>query len=197
MQASFPAVISHFDWIWLVVHPHSPHATHQTPAMRFLLSSVILVGLVQELVKEGLIKGIGLSEISAADIRKAHAVHPITAIEMEWSLFSRDAEVFLDVSICIYAHIGCRVGYACKKKKNPSSKGKYATKKILNNEVKQHCAAPILNLTTTTTVACVICLLQPSSCLIARQHATTHEVADAAVCIIVTADCTSPAHVVL
>lgn len=45
-----------------------------------------------ELVKEGLIKGIGLSEISAADIRKAHAVHPITAVEMEWSLFSRDAE---------------------------------------------------------------------------------------------------------
>ncbi len=44
-------------------------------------------------MKEGLIKGIGLSEISAADIRKAHAVHPITAVEMEWSLFSRDAEV--------------------------------------------------------------------------------------------------------
>lgn len=55
------------------------------------------IGLVQELVKEGLIKGIGLSEISAADIRKAHAVHPITAIEMEWSLFSRDAEVCMDV----------------------------------------------------------------------------------------------------
>lgn len=49
--------------------------------------------LPQELVKEGLVKGIGLSEISAANIRKAHAVHPITAIEMEWSLFSRDAEV--------------------------------------------------------------------------------------------------------
>ena len=48
---------------------------------------------LQELVKEGLIKGIGLSEISAADIRKAHAVFPITAVEMEWSLFSRDAEV--------------------------------------------------------------------------------------------------------
>ena len=43
-------------------------------------------------MKEGLIKGIGLSEVSAANIRKAHAVHPITAIEMEWSLFSRDAE---------------------------------------------------------------------------------------------------------
>jgi len=48
---------------------------------------------LQELVKEGLIKGIGLSEISAADIRKAHAVYPITAVEMEWSLFTRDAEV--------------------------------------------------------------------------------------------------------
>ena len=44
-------------------------------------------------MKEGLVKGIGLSEVSAANIRKAHAVHPITAIEMEWSLFSRDAEV--------------------------------------------------------------------------------------------------------
>ncbi len=74
-----------------------PHTTQQAPAVRFSLSSVTLVGLVQELVKEGLIKGIGLSEISAADIRKAHAVHPITAIEMEWSLFSRDAEVCMDV----------------------------------------------------------------------------------------------------
>lgn len=46
-------------------------------------------------MEEGLIKGIGLSEISAADIRKAHAVHPITAVELEWSLFSRDAEVCL------------------------------------------------------------------------------------------------------
>ena len=54
---------------------------------------VWLFALLQELVKEGLVKGIGLSEVSAANIRKAHAVHPITAIEMEWSLFSRDAEV--------------------------------------------------------------------------------------------------------
>lgn len=50
------------------------------------------VKAMAELVKEGLIKGIGLSEVSAANIQKAHAVHPITAIEMEWSLFSRDAE---------------------------------------------------------------------------------------------------------
>lgn len=47
----------------------------------------------QELVEEGHVKYIGLSEISPADVRKAHAIHPITALEMEWSLFSRDAEV--------------------------------------------------------------------------------------------------------
>lgn len=50
---------------------------------------------MQELVKEGLVKGIGLSEVTAADIRKAHAVHPISAVELEWSLFTRNAEVCL------------------------------------------------------------------------------------------------------
>ena len=57
---------------------------------------------MQELVKEGLVKGIGLSEVSAETICRAHAVHPITAIEMEWSLFSRDAEVnALAVTACL------------------------------------------------------------------------------------------------
>ncbi|KAJ7157448.1 NADP-dependent oxidoreductase domain-containing protein [Mycena filopes] len=43
-----------------------------------------------ELVKEGKIKGIGLSEASAATIRRAHAVHPIAAVEVEISLFTPD-----------------------------------------------------------------------------------------------------------
>ena len=47
----------------------------------------------QELVKEGKVKYLGVSEVSAADLRKAHAVHPITAYQLEWSLWSRDAEV--------------------------------------------------------------------------------------------------------
>ena len=38
-------------------------------------------------------KYIGLSEFSPADVRKAHAIHPVSALEMEWSLFTRDAEV--------------------------------------------------------------------------------------------------------
>jgi hypothetical protein len=43
-------------------------------------------------VEEGKIKYIGLSEASASTIRRAHAVHPITAVQLEWSLWSRDGE---------------------------------------------------------------------------------------------------------
>lgn len=50
------------------------------------------VGAMAELVKEGKIRGIGLSEASAATIRRANAVHPITAVQTEYSLWSRDPE---------------------------------------------------------------------------------------------------------
>lgn len=50
------------------------------------------VGAMSELVKEGKVKYIGLSEASAATIRKAHAVHPITALQSEYSLFEREPE---------------------------------------------------------------------------------------------------------
>ena len=43
-------------------------------------------------MEEGKIKYIGLSEASPDTIRRAHAVHPITAIQMEWSLWTRDIE---------------------------------------------------------------------------------------------------------
>jgi hypothetical protein len=48
---------------------------------------------VQELVKEGKVKYLGISEATAEEIRRAHAVHPITACQLEWSLWTRDAEV--------------------------------------------------------------------------------------------------------
>ena len=38
-------------------------------------------------------KHLGISEASAEEIRRAHAVHPITACQLEWSLWSRDVEV--------------------------------------------------------------------------------------------------------
>ncbi|KAF3457354.1 hypothetical protein FNV43_RR02011 [Rhamnella rubrinervis] len=52
----------------------------------------VTVGELKKLVEEGKIKYIGLSEASAATIRRAHAVHPITAVQLEWSLWSRDVE---------------------------------------------------------------------------------------------------------
>ncbi|MFK0158462.1 aldo/keto reductase [Streptomyces sp. NPDC090499] len=50
------------------------------------------VGALAELVTEGKIGHIGLSEASAATIRRAHAVHPVTALQTEYSLFERDIE---------------------------------------------------------------------------------------------------------
>jgi aryl-alcohol dehydrogenase-like predicted oxidoreductase len=51
------------------------------------------VGALADLVKEGKVKTIGLSEVSATTLRKAHAVHPITALQTEYSLWTRNAEV--------------------------------------------------------------------------------------------------------
>jgi aryl-alcohol dehydrogenase-like predicted oxidoreductase len=50
------------------------------------------VGAMAELVREGLVVELGLSEASAATVRRAAAVHPIAAVQSEWSLFSRDVE---------------------------------------------------------------------------------------------------------
>jgi aryl-alcohol dehydrogenase-like predicted oxidoreductase len=50
------------------------------------------VGAMAELVQAGKVRHLGLSEASAANIRKAHAVHPITALQSEYSLFTRDIE---------------------------------------------------------------------------------------------------------
>ena len=50
------------------------------------------VGAMAELVQEGKIRHIGLSEAAPETIRRAHAVHPITAVQTEYSLWSRDPE---------------------------------------------------------------------------------------------------------
>jgi aryl-alcohol dehydrogenase-like predicted oxidoreductase len=50
------------------------------------------VGAMAELVSEGKVRHIGLSEASAHTIRRAHAVHPITAVQTEYSLWTRDVE---------------------------------------------------------------------------------------------------------
>ncbi len=50
------------------------------------------VGAMGQLVAEGKVRGIGLSEVSATTLRKAHAIFPITAVQSEYSLFTRDPE---------------------------------------------------------------------------------------------------------
>ncbi|MDQ1569819.1 MAG: hypothetical protein QOF79_493 [Actinomycetota bacterium] len=50
------------------------------------------VGALAELIAEGKIRGYGLSEAAPATIRRAHAVHPVTALQTEYSLWTRDPE---------------------------------------------------------------------------------------------------------
>jgi hypothetical protein len=51
------------------------------------------VGALADLVRAGKIRSIGLSEVSAATLRRAHAVHPIAALQTEYSLWTRNPEI--------------------------------------------------------------------------------------------------------
>ncbi|KAK2365183.1 putative aldo-keto reductase [Trifolium repens] len=63
------------------------------------------MGELKKLVEEGKIKYIGLSEASTDTIKRAHAVHPITALQMEWSLWTREIEPDI-VPLCRELGIG-------------------------------------------------------------------------------------------
>ena len=71
----------------------SPNAFTRCSEVKLDMTLLCLVWPLQEAVTAGKVKHIGLSECSADDIRKAHAIHPITLLEQEWSLFTRDIEV--------------------------------------------------------------------------------------------------------
>ncbi|MEE1812457.1 aldo/keto reductase [Streptomyces sp. BE133] len=71
------------------------------------------VGAMAELVQQGKVKQLGLSEVTGAELREAYAVHPIAALQSEWSLFSRDVErsavpaaVELGVTLVPYSPLG-------------------------------------------------------------------------------------------
>ena len=51
------------------------------------------IGACKDLVREGKVRAIGLSEVSAATLRRAHAVHPIAAVQSEYSLWTRNPEI--------------------------------------------------------------------------------------------------------
>ncbi|KAL0344112.1 UNVERIFIED_CONTAM: Perakine reductase [Sesamum angustifolium] len=83
------------------------------------------VGELKKLVEEGKIKYIGLSEASADTIRRAHAVHPITAYQMEYSLWSRYTEEEI-IPVCRELGIGI-VAYS------PIGRGFFAGKKVVES----------------------------------------------------------------
>lgn len=71
------------------------------------------VGALADLVKEGKIRAIGLSEVSAPTLRRAHAVHPITALQTEYSPWTRNPEIAvldacreLDVTFVAFSPVG-------------------------------------------------------------------------------------------
>jgi aryl-alcohol dehydrogenase-like predicted oxidoreductase len=70
------------------------------------------VGAMAELVQEGKIRHIGLSEVDESLLRRAHAVHPVTAVQSEYSLWTRDVEAVtpamaeLGVGLVPYSPLG-------------------------------------------------------------------------------------------
>lgn len=83
------------------------------------------VGELKKLVQEGKVKYIGLSEASVDTIRRANAVHPITAVQLEWSLWTRDVEDDI-IPTCRDLGIGI-VPYS------PLGRGFFAGKAIVEN----------------------------------------------------------------
>jgi aryl-alcohol dehydrogenase-like predicted oxidoreductase len=70
------------------------------------------VGAMAELVREGKVRFLGLSEVDESLLRRAHAVHPITAVQSEYSLWTRDPEALvpalreLGVGLVPYSPLG-------------------------------------------------------------------------------------------
>jgi aryl-alcohol dehydrogenase-like predicted oxidoreductase len=71
------------------------------------------IAAMAELVREGKIRGIGLSEVSAFTLRKAHRIYPVTAVQSEYSLWTREPEdevltacVELDIAFVPYSPLG-------------------------------------------------------------------------------------------
>src|SRR4029077_20264462 len=65
-----------------------------------------VAGTVKELIQQGKVKHFGLSEASARTIRRAHAVQPVTAVQSEYSLWTRDPEHYGVLATCEELGIG-------------------------------------------------------------------------------------------
>jgi aryl-alcohol dehydrogenase-like predicted oxidoreductase len=82
------------------------------------------VGAMAQLVAEGKVRHLGLSEAAPATIRRAHAVHPITALQTEYSLWTRDPEAEIlptvrELGIGFVAYSPLGRGFLCGRFKSP------------------------------------------------------------------------------
>ncbi len=68
----------------------------------------------QVLVEEGKVKYVGLADCTADQLRRAHAVHPVSAIEVEWSLCARHNEVSLPAPLVVSPDPGSREVDDCR-----------------------------------------------------------------------------------
>ena len=82
------------------------------------------IGALADLVHEGKVRTIGLSEVSAATLRQAHAVHPVTAIQSEYSLWTRNPEIAVldacrELGVTFVAFSPLARGFLCGELRNP------------------------------------------------------------------------------
>ena len=94
------------------------------------------VGAMAELVREGKVRTIGLSEVSAATIRRAHAVHPITAVQTEYSLWTRNPEIAVldacrDLGAAFVAFSPLARGFLCGELRDVSTLGERDIRKTM------------------------------------------------------------------
>ncbi|KAI9094285.1 hypothetical protein K1719_026867 [Acacia pycnantha] len=100
---SFSKGITFFD----TFNVYGPHTNEILlgKVLKELARQKVQMGELKKLVEEGKIKYIGLSEASPDTIRRAHVVHPITAVQFEWSLWTHEIEEEI-VPLCKELGIG-------------------------------------------------------------------------------------------
>lgn len=84
------------------------------------------VGALGDLVREGKIRAVGLSEVSAATLRRAHAEHPIVAVQTEYSLWTRNPEIAVleacrELGVTFVAFSPLARGYLCGTLRDPAA----------------------------------------------------------------------------
>ena len=92
------------------------------------------VGALSDLVRAGKVQTIGLSEVSAATLRRAHAVHPITAVQTEYSLWTRNPEIAVldacrELGVTFVAFSPLARGFLCAELRDVST--------LANNDIRR------------------------------------------------------------